>query len=347
MKISTFELSISAVLVLIIASALLPSAHLWANPVAVLESPGLKCGVGGAGWVAEFPLAGVEGIQLQKVGTKRGLFAVDLQPAFLADAADGRVLDVCTSGINLRWAQHDGEHRVVRIVAETAPGWSCTSKLEGPALFVRCSSQNAPAIGIGSPGASPPVFARIRGVDLAVPLAGLSVEEALRKSLLYTPKDMMRDGLPYFGALRDDWKAKPRMHLGIDIYVDRMDVLASAPGTVVGRGGGSRAGSWLKIRHRSGVESVYVHLAKIFVEKGDIVTRGMIVGRIRGAMGNAIEPQLHYEVKVDGHCVDPIPFVTKVNDRPEIWELLIQADELKEKNFKAREEKVRRYRSQH
>ena len=57
------------------------------------------------------------------------------------------------------------------------------------------------------------------------------------------PRDVVRDGLPHFGSLRDDWQGqgKARKHLGYDIYVDNSNVLAMADGVVTRVSGGNLA----------------------------------------------------------------------------------------------------------
>jgi murein DD-endopeptidase MepM/ murein hydrolase activator NlpD len=120
---------------------------------------------------------------------------------------------------------------------------------------------------------------------------------------------MVRDGLPHFGSTRDDWIGKARPHKGLDIYVDRTGVQAVAAGTVVGTGLGDRAGGWAKIDHGNGVETVYVHVSGLDIDKGDQVSQGQEIAAIDGPVGNAIEPQLHFELRLDGEAVDPVPYL--------------------------------------
>ncbi len=53
------------------------------------------------------------------------------------------------------------------------------------------------------------------------------------------------------------------------------------------------------------------HLASVNVKIGDKVKQGDILGRIYGASGNAVSPQLHYEIKVKGLHQDPLRFIKK------------------------------------
>jgi murein DD-endopeptidase MepM/ murein hydrolase activator NlpD len=161
-----------------------------------------------------------------------------------------------------------------------------------------------------------------------MPLDGLTAAQFLARSLDYTPRDVVRDGLPHFGAARDDWNGRPRRHQGIDIYVDGHLVLAAAAGRVVGVGEGRRAGGWVKLMHGHGVETVYVHVRGIQVRNGDPVKAGQSLARVDGPAGNAVEPQLHFEIKLDGRSVDPVPFITAVCASPALragWETAVEA----------------------
>jgi murein DD-endopeptidase MepM/ murein hydrolase activator NlpD len=141
------------------------------------------------------------------------------------------------------------------------------------------------------------------------PVEGLDAEGLVDRSLGYVPRDMVRDGLPYFGAVRDDWLGAPRSHKGLDIYGDKVFVRAVAEGKVVGAGDGDKAGGWVKIRHGNGVETVYVHISELRVRSGDQIAGGQLIAVVDGPSGNAIEAQLHFEIKLDGQSVDPVPFI--------------------------------------
>jgi murein DD-endopeptidase MepM/ murein hydrolase activator NlpD len=99
-----------------------------------------------------------------------------------------------------------------------------------------------------------------------------------------------------------------RFHSGID--------LPAATGTPVyaARGGqvvyaGWRAGGWgflVTIAHGSGERTMYAHLSRIDVRVGVRVAQGVRVGAV-GATGDASGPHLHFEVRVRGAAVDPVP----------------------------------------
>jgi murein DD-endopeptidase MepM/ murein hydrolase activator NlpD len=84
-------------------------------------------------------------------------------------------------------------------------------------------------------------------------------------------------------------------------------VTAAGPGRVAWAGW--RDGGWgelVVIAHRNGVRSMYAHLSRVEVRLGEQVGAGFEVGRV-GATGHATGPHLHFEVRVRGAAVDPLP----------------------------------------
>ena len=72
-----------------------------------------------------------------------------------------------------------------------------------------------------------------------------------------------------------------------------------------------------RIKHPGGLETDYQHLDKVFVQGGDIVKRGMVIGTkgTTGYRNNMHDkrppgyPHLHFEVWKDGRRIDPMPFM--------------------------------------
>ncbi|MBE5784637.1 MAG: M23 family metallopeptidase [Clostridiales bacterium] len=95
------------------------------------------------------------------------------------------------------------------------------------------------------------------------------------------------------------------LHLGLDYTGDvGAAVLASAPGTVVSvieRGG---YGLMIEIAHEEGFLTRYAHLSEASVSIGDSVEAGAVIGAM-GQSGNAEEPHLHFELRIDGVAYNP------------------------------------------
>ena len=64
------------------------------------------------------------------------------------------------------------------------------------------------------------------------------------------------------------------------------------------------SGEVVIIDHGQGVETLYAHLDKRLVNKGDRVEQGEILGLV-GSTGKATGPHLHWELHQDGKVVDP------------------------------------------
>ena len=90
-------------------------------------------------------------------------------------------------------------------------------------------------------------------------------------------------------------------------------IYATADGTVSAPAGISGGyGNLIKLDHGRGIETRYGHLSAILVHAGQHVTRGQLIARM-GSTGRSTGSHLHYEVRIDGRAVNPIPFM-KSND---------------------------------
>jgi hypothetical protein len=52
-----------------------------------------------------------------------------------------------------------------------------------------------------------------------------------------------------------------------------------------------------------------VHLDQATVKERQTVSTGEKIGTIKGASGNAVEPQLHFELKIKDEGMDPLPLI--------------------------------------
>lgn len=116
-----------------------------------------------------------------------------------------------------------------------------------------------------------------------------------------------------FGRRFDPFTGKPSMHYGFDYVAPRGEPFnATARGEVSFAGSKGDFGLTVKVDHGNGIVTVYGHADKIFVEPGEQVERGQILGVV-GATGRTTGPHLHYEVQVDGRPVNPGRFVLDRN----------------------------------
>ncbi len=67
-------------------------------------------------------------------------------------------------------------------------------------------------------------------------------------------------------------------------------------------------GNFILVRHPNGWVTAYAHNEKILVSKGQHVRRGQIIAEA-GSSGNVTSPQLHFELRIKGDPVDPVPYL--------------------------------------
>jgi murein DD-endopeptidase MepM/ murein hydrolase activator NlpD len=101
-------------------------------------------------------------------------------------------------------------------------------------------------------------------------------------------------------------------HAGIDILAPAgTEVVAASPGIAEYTGSGKRGyGRAVILDHGEGVTTLYGHLATIRVQSGETVSAGAVIGTV-GRSGNATTFHLHFELRVDGVAVDPIPYLNR------------------------------------
>jgi murein DD-endopeptidase MepM/ murein hydrolase activator NlpD len=98
------------------------------------------------------------------------------------------------------------------------------------------------------------------------------------------------------------------MHHGIDLAGTWQEkVRATADGTVVFSGWEGSFGRVVRVQHRFGIQTVYAHLSRLNVEKGDYLSSGDVVGSM-GSSGRSEGAHLHYEIRVNKESKNPKQF---------------------------------------
>lgn len=101
-----------------------------------------------------------------------------------------------------------------------------------------------------------------------------------------------------------------KLHTGIDIPAPiGTNFLAANEGIVVKASYNTAYGNMVMVDHGGGVSTLYAHGDKIMVTLGQTVKKGDVVLQT-GNTGNSTGPHAHFEVRINGTPVDPLPYVT-------------------------------------
>ncbi len=112
-----------------------------------------------------------------------------------------------------------------------------------------------------------------------------------------------------FGMRTDPFTGKMTFHRGLDYSNPQgTPVRATADGKVVAVQQQRGLGNVLKIDHGNNVVTVYAHLRKSLVKKGDLVKRGDFIAE-SGNSGRSTAPHLHYEIRVNGRAINPLSYI--------------------------------------
>jgi murein DD-endopeptidase MepM/ murein hydrolase activator NlpD len=105
-----------------------------------------------------------------------------------------------------------------------------------------------------------------------------------------------------------------RLHAGTDFAgAHGTPIYATADGVVTYAGWQSGYGRLVKIQHEFGIETRYAHNSKLYVKKGQRVSRGDRIAAM-GNTGRSTGTHLHYEVRVGGKPVNPMIYIKAAND---------------------------------
>jgi murein DD-endopeptidase MepM/ murein hydrolase activator NlpD len=128
----------------------------------------------------------------------------------------------------------------------------------------------------------------------------------LRKAFLRSPLKFSRISSGFTHRRLHPITKRVRPHLGVDYAAPRgTPVRASADGVVAEAGTLGGLGRAVRLRHANGFETLYGHLSRIRVRRGQRVSQGDHVGDV-GSTGLATGPHLDYRMKRDGRFINPL-----------------------------------------
>lgn len=144
------------------------------------------------------------------------------------------------------------------------------------------------------------------GQKLFIPGATLSSYE-LRKALgelfIYPISGRLTSR---FGWRNDPFTGVKTFHTGIDLAAPiGTRIKATLDGTVATTGYSAVYGNYAIISHDDGYQSLYGHMSRIAVKRGQSVTQGSIIGYV-GNTGYSTGSHVHFSVYKKGKMVDPL-----------------------------------------
>jgi murein DD-endopeptidase MepM/ murein hydrolase activator NlpD len=145
--------------------------------------------------------------------------------------------------------------------------------------------------------------------------------DLLQRAMLSIPSYMPAKNFRFtsgFGYRYDPFNGGGAMHAGVDLAgTYGAPIYAAASGTVLKAGWQGGYGNFVEIDHGRGMTTRYGHLASIDVREGQKLNQGDVLGGM-GSTGRSTGTHLHFEVRVDGQAVNPMPFLEAARDVFEI-----------------------------
>jgi murein DD-endopeptidase MepM/ murein hydrolase activator NlpD len=103
--------------------------------------------------------------------------------------------------------------------------------------------------------------------------------------------------------------ATHHFHSGIDLAGPAgTPIYAATGGTITVHRERGGYGLYILLSRDPGLSTLYGHLDWPLVQPGDVVTAGQVIA-LMGSTGNSTGPHLHFEVRIAGVPVDPLPLL--------------------------------------
>jgi murein DD-endopeptidase MepM/ murein hydrolase activator NlpD len=139
--------------------------------------------------------------------------------------------------------------------------------------------------------------------------------DSLRRAFLASPMPYSRR-TSGFGMREHPIFHTQRAHMGVDYAAPTgAPVISVADGVVVESGFSGGFGNMVTVQHNDRQSTVYAHLSRINVRKGQSVKQGDTLGAV-GSTGWATGPHLHFEFRINGRHVDPLTLAQQGSSEP-------------------------------
>lgn len=161
------------------------------------------------------------------------------------------------------------------------------------------------------PGTVVPQTVNLAASSRVVPAVSLGIAP-FRRSGVSIPSRVPVEGMRLssdFGMRVHPVLGGRRMHKGVDLPAAiGTPIHATADGIVSRADWFSSYGLYVAIEHGGSIETRYGHMSRLNVAAGQEVHKGDIIGYV-GTTGRSTGPHLHYEVRIAGEAVNPVPYM--------------------------------------
>jgi murein DD-endopeptidase MepM/ murein hydrolase activator NlpD len=249
-----------------------------------------------AGFVSRFEAAPLVSVQaLGSATISSSLFAA-MDEANIPDAVAIQMAEIFSGQIDFRRSLRKGDRISIVYEALQADGETLRSGKVLSAEFVNNGKSNQ-AVLFQDAASSKGQYYTFKG-------------ESLRKAFLASPLEFTRMSSGYGIRVHPITNDK-RAHKGIDYAAPTGTPVRTVGDGVVEFAAMQRGyGNVIEIKHRDGKSTLFAHLSRIGVKKGQRVAQGDIIGAV-GSTGFSTGPHLHFEFREDGEHRDPLTLVAE------------------------------------
>ena len=112
-----------------------------------------------------------------------------------------------------------------------------------------------------------------------------------------------------YGFRSDPFRGRRARHKGVDMAGPRGTPIYATADGIVGRAQWVRGyGKYIEINHGNEIQTRYGHMSRLNVRPNARVKSGDLIG-FMGSTGRSTGNHLHYEVRIAGEAVNPMPFM--------------------------------------
>jgi murein DD-endopeptidase MepM/ murein hydrolase activator NlpD len=142
--------------------------------------------------------------------------------------------------------------------------------------------------------------------------AAISAAPSFRPAKVSIPSRNPLDGASLtsgFGMRTHPILGGRRGHKGIDLAMPTgTPIYATADGVISKAEWFSSYGLYISLEHGGNIQTRYGNMSRLNVAAGQQVRKGDLIGYV-GSTGRSTGPHLHYEVRISGVAVNPVPYM--------------------------------------